>query len=221
MSYNSVIYPDTENDYPKKLSEYLIFNYMKYGDILDIGCGKGTYLKLFNSYAGSRCYGVDLRKENYDVGKIGVCDIEKEELRYPDNSFDNIFSKSLIEHLYNPENMIKESYRVLKDRGKIIIMTPDWKSQMSHFWDDYTHVHPYTEKSLMNLLKIHGFKDVTVKKFYQLPFIWKYPWLKFVPKIISLLPDFLKWKDSSMTNGRDRKLIRFSKEKMLIATGVK
>jgi len=117
---------------------------------------------------------------------------------------------------------MKEIYRVLKPGCMAVIMTPDWESQMTHFWDDYTHCHPYTQKSLMNLMKMYDFKDVSCELFYQLPFIWKYPWLSFVPKIISsVCPDSWKWKDSDMQNGKDRKLIRFSKEKMLLAVGVK
>ena len=43
----------------------------------------------------------------------------------------------------------------------------------------------------------------------------------FIPKLIALLPDFLKWKTKEHRNTKDRKLVRFSKEIMLLSTGTK
>ena len=47
---------------------------------------------------------------------------------------------------------MKESWRVLKPGGRLIALTPDWKSQMKTFYNDYTHVRPYTVDSLGDLL---------------------------------------------------------------------
>ena len=41
--------------------------------------------------------------------------------------------------------------------------------------------------SLRDIAKLAGFSNVKVEHFYQLPFTWKYPFLKFIPKLISLL----------------------------------
>ena len=78
-----------------------------------------------------------------------------------------------------------------------------------------------TRKGLRDALRIHGFENADCEYFFQLPFIWKYPWLSFIPAVVSLLPDFLKWKDKEQRNTKDRKLIRFSKEKMLLVYGAK
>ena len=114
---------------------------------------------------------------------------------------------------------ISELIRVLKPGGIAVIMTPDWKSQLNFFWDDYTHVKAFTRKSLQNALKINGFSNVSCEYFLQLPFVWKYPYLKFITKIISILPDTLKWTDKE--ESKPKKLIRFSKEGMLLAIGFK
>ena len=110
---------------------------------------------------------------------------------------------------------------MLRPGGIIAVMTPDWQSQWSHYWDDYSHVHAWTRKSLKDCLLIHNFNDADCEYFYQLPFVWEKPWLKFVPKIVSICPQSWKWKDKDMRNGRDRKLIRFSKEQMLLGYGKK
>jgi len=218
--YTDTIYGIVSSEYDYELCWYLYENYLhKTGMILDVGCGKGTHMNLFTSI-GFDAWGLDIRKET-DNKKIRICDIENDKFPYKSNTFNYIFSKSLIEHIHRPDNCLKEMYRVLKPGGRIIIMTPDWKSQMKHFWDDYSHYHAYTSKSLKDILTIFGFRETYCIEFYQLPFIWYYPYLRFIPKIISFLPDSLKWKTRDMRNGEDRKLIRFSKEKMLLGVGYK
>jgi hypothetical protein len=59
----------------------------------------------------------------------------------------------------------------------------------------------------------------TVSDFLQLPIVWKYPILKPLTSLLALLPYRFSWKDADQS--QHRKLIRFSKEKMLLATARK
>ena len=92
-------------------------------------------------------------------------------------------------------------------------MTPDWQSQRCIFYDDYTHVHPYTKIGIENLLKIYGFKEVKSKIFYQLPVLWKYSWLKIFSKFLQFLGPVKKI--------HKNKFIRWSKELMILGSGIK
>lgn len=219
-----------EEKYPQKLCDYLYQAYckdyikknnIKKPKILDIGSGKGNHIVGF-SRRGIESFGLDKREEcvnildNFDIRE---CDIEKERFPFENNFFDFSFSKSVLEHVANTDNFLKENLRVLKPKGIAIHMTPDWKSQMNWFWDDYTHIKAFTRKSLQNAMIINGFSEVECRHFLQLPFIWKYPYLKFIPKIISLLPNSLIWKDQKESQAR--KWIRFSKDKMLLSVGIK
>ena len=56
---------------------------------------------------------------------------------------------SVIEHIQNPTNILKEILRVLKIGGILIIITPNFKYLHKNFYDDPTHIRPYTEKSLI------------------------------------------------------------------------
>jgi len=213
--YNENTRPHTK--YPFQLSQYLFqrFN-MKQGDkLLDVGCGRGDFLKGFKDL-GLEVMGIDQEKSSSDILEgieVGIVNIEKDSFPFNGETFDFVFSKSVIEHLWNPEHFIKECCRVLKPGGKIIIMTPDWQSQMYIFYDDYTHRHPYISTGLENLLKIHGFQGASAKTFYQLPILWKYPWLKIFSKCLQVLGPVKKIYKN--------KFIRWSRELMILGSGKK
>jgi len=217
----------SETAYPQKLCDHLIERYFDAGDgvegktLLDIGSGKGNHLVGFSRRGMTVC-GLDKRDECVEVLRdfdIRSCDIEREPFPFEENTFDFVYSKSVLEHVTNTDNFLKEALRVLKPGGKAVLMTPDWRSQHEFFWDDYTHVKPFTRKGLQDAMWINGYTDVQCHYFLQLPVVWKYPWMRIVTKIISLLPDSWKWRDHDEKDFRP--LIRFSKEKMLLVEGVK
>ena len=228
-SYLSDIYAKeeyAEDLYPQKLCNFLYQNFLvsrgvEKGVLLDIGSGKGNQLVGFgrNNF---ECFGIDKREECVDIldsFDIRECDLESEELPFDSNYFDVLFTKSVIEHVFNTEHFLKESNRVLKPGGVLIVLTPDWKSQFRSFYDDYTHIKPFTKKGLRAAISQNGFKEIYCDYFLQLPFIWKYPFLKFIPKIIGLLP--YAWRFSDVEEKKSRVMIRFSQEKMLLAIAIK
>lgn len=222
--YIDTIYPrDDNNKYPEKLYAYLFDRFVsqyKKPKLLDVGCGNGKAMEEFSKH-GVVCFGIDKRVKASTM-KWSV-DLETQRFHYiSDNYFDVVFSKSVIEHVRNTDNIVKETHRVLKPGGIFVFLTPDWKSQHEHFWDDYTHVKAFTRKSLRDCMIINGFNRVQSEYFYQLPFVWQSKYLEIIPKIIDFcVPNVLKWKDDEERNTKDRKLIRFSKEKMILCWGYK
>lgn len=204
-------------DYPFQLCSYLFKKLtMKKGDkLLDVGCGRGDFSKGFKDL-GLEVFGLDINRPQPEMlkgVKVRYVNIESDKFPFGDKSFDIVFSKSVIEHLRSPDNFIKEIHRVLKPGGVVIMLTPDWQSQMRIFFNDYTHVHPYTVTGLGDLLKIAGFKNVSSEIFYQLPVLWKYPWLKIFSRLLQIFGPVKKI--------HKNKFIRWSKELMILGTGVK
>lgn len=215
ITYNKKIKPYT--NYPFELCSYLFhrFNMKKEHNLLDLGCGRGDFAKNFKNL-GLNVFGLDREKNNSEMLrdiKVEKINIEKDEFPFNSDKFDFVFSKSVIEHLWDPDNFNKEIFRVLKPGGILILMTPDWMSQMNIFYNDFTHVHPYTKDSLEDMLKIYNFKNVKSELFYQLPILWKYPWLKIFSKSLQIFgPPKKIYKN---------KFIRWSQELMLLAYGEK
>lgn len=220
LNYLDVVYeknikPYTK--YPSQLCQHLFqrLDLREGQKLLDVGCGRGDFSKGFKDL-GLEVFGLDCQESHSRILKdieVRYLNIENKLFPFDNDAFDIVFSKSLIEHLKSPENFIKESYRVLKTGGKIIVMTPDWQSQRCVFYNDYTHVHPYAQKGIEDLLKIYNFKKVKSEIFYQLPVLWKYPWLKIFSKFLQL------W--GPVKKIHKNKFIRWSKELMILGSGIK
>ena len=181
--------------------------------MLEPGCGRGEFLKNFKEM-GLDVIGVDISPEavNFDNDlNVKICDVEYEPLPFDDNTFNVLYSKSFLEHLYYPERYLEEAYRVLKPGGLFITLVPDWESNYKKYFDDFTHRSPFTSTALEDAYKMYGFSKVNVFKFRQLPVVWKYPKLNYFCAAISpFIPVRTK-----------NKFLRWSRELMLVGVGVK
>ena len=212
-------------EYPYLLAQLLLKNvYKKPGRLLDLGCGRGEHMAVF-AQLGFDVAGVDISPRAPELAKgyhVEVADLERDPLPFPSNSFDFVFSKSVIEHMCHPERLLSKALEALRPGGTAVIMTPSWAhTYWGPFYIDHTHVTPFTAPSLAEALTIAGFEAVTVLHFYQLPFLWRYPFLKPVVWVVAALPlpyrpyQSAPWPDSL------NKVIRFSKEVMLLGVGKK
>ncbi len=101
--------------------------------ILDIGFGNGIILGAF-SKKGAIMTGIEvdetlrtIAKEYLDENNI-LGDLYIHDgliLPFEDNSFDYVFSTSVLEHVDNPDIFLKEANRVLKSGGKMYLAFPN------------------------------------------------------------------------------------------------
>jgi 2-polyprenyl-3-methyl-5-hydroxy-6-metoxy-1,4-benzoquinol methylase len=222
ITYSEDIAPKTS--YPDKLSCWIKTNiFKKEGRLIDLGCGRGDYLDSFKKL-GYSVRGLDASPNIENLARehsVAFIDFEKNIIPEKEK-YDFVFSKSVIEHLKEPDNLFSMAYEGVSANGTAVIMTPSWEyNHWGPFYIDHTHVTPFTKTSLKNALHMAGFKDVKVQYFYQLPFLWKYPFLKPLVKILQFLPlPYSPYNDISLPP-RINKLIRFSKEVMLLAVAKK
>jgi cyclopropane fatty-acyl-phospholipid synthase-like methyltransferase len=178
VEYTSEKRPLTE--YPSKLAQYICkeFELQKGDEILEVGSGRSELLKHFKNL-GLCTYAIDsassaeayaksmgAKFEKFEIGK------SKEKSPFEGKKFDVIFSKSFIEHLVEPLEYFNWAYESLKPGGKFINLTPDWETNYKIFFDDITHVKPFSTVTLNQALEFTNFKNIKVFRFRQLPSTW-------------------------------------------------
>lgn len=205
--------------YPDELVKYVMerFHIRGGGKMLDSGSGRGDFARAFAKF-GMDTWAVDgsdyKEKREDGVKFVGNFDLETETLPFNDGYFDLVFSKSVLEHIHNPECYLSEIRRVLKPNGLFVVMVPDWHTQMYIYYDDFSHVQPYTKKGVEDTLKIFGFANVSSEIFYQLPIVWKHPNMRIICRMLQFIGGPVKKISKN-------KFYRFSRELMILGTGRK
>ena len=152
----------------------LIKKYKSGTTLLDIGCGEGFF--LFNaSKAGYTTKGIEISQDaaEYAIREFGL-DVEAkpfEELRFAENYFDVVTLWQVLEHVPYPLIILKEVHRILKPEGLLATSTPDIESILAKifrrkWWNlRKLHINQFTVKTLTDMLKRAGFKNVFSTKY--------------------------------------------------------
>ncbi|WP_413700398.1 class I SAM-dependent methyltransferase [Psychromonas sp. KJ10-10] len=133
---------------------------------LDIGCGRGEWLELLKEN-GISAQGVDLDKGMleacYELGLNVLQDNGVEFLKkQKDNSITIISAFHVVEHISfeDLQVLVKESLRVLKPGGILILETPNpenIKVSTEYFYLDPTHTKPIPSNLLSFLPEFNGY----------------------------------------------------------------
>ena len=161
--------------------------------VIDLGYGDGSFLKSLERNK-VECKGYDYDTINFENDKIPEAS----------NTIDFITSNSVIEHLNDCTNLLQEAHRILKPGGKLILITPNFFFDYKNFYDDPTHVNPFTIEKLETLLDMSGFKNIKVLPWIVMksPILWRIPFSFFFARYILIarndtrlpIPKFLKGK---------------------------
>lgn len=92
------------------------------GRLLDIGGGAGHYASLFEN--ASQRIVVDPLYDRIGIKLNGITGIScvGENLPFPSDSFDFVILRNVVDHMLEPERLLREAYRVLKPRGEVYFM---------------------------------------------------------------------------------------------------
>lgn len=91
--------------------------------------------------------------------------------RFPDASFDIVFASNLLEHLERPQaqRLLAEAARVLRPDGRLVLLQPNFRLDPGGYFDDYTHVAIYTDRSLNDYLTSLGWRvEAVIARFLPL-----------------------------------------------------
>ena len=216
VEYSLTTKPQT--NYPSLLAAELVSRWnLKRGDsLLDVACGRAEMAAGFASL-GLTVTAVDASPEAraYATGAganfVAHSVDPKTVIPVPDDSFDVIFCKSFVEHLREPVAFAEDCYRILKPGGKVLFLTPDWEANQKIFFDDVTHVTPFSRATMRQVLELSGFDCLASYRFRQLPITWRSP---AVNALSATIAPFIPSRTT-------RKFFRWSRELMLCGVGLK
>jgi SAM-dependent methyltransferase len=141
-------------------------------DVLDIGCGRGEFLKLLHGH-GTWARGIDLNHEMVALCRADGLDVtEADALAYlrqcRDGELGGLIALQVVEHL-PPDyllELVDEAHRVLSPGSPILLETinvASWSAFFSSYLRDITHMRPLHPDTLRFLVDAAGFADTEVQ----------------------------------------------------------
>lgn len=139
----------------KHLCDYLQRWISADSDVLELGAG---WCDFANTITARRVVAMDLDSTVVRAAAphvepvVGDCtDLS----RFAEGSFDVVFASNLLEHLERQQAtaLLAEAARVLRASGRLILLQPNFRLNPGGYFDDYTHVAIYTDRSLSDYLR--------------------------------------------------------------------
>ena len=147
------------------------------GDVLDIGCGQKPYEDLITGIDSVKSYtGVDIEGEYSKKCKPDIL-WDGNILPIDSRQYDTLVCFEVIEHVRDISNILKESQRVLRNSGTIIITSP-FVWPLHDVPNDYFRYTPFSIDEIMNecnFTNIHTYRIGSWKSvIYQLHKLFLY-----------------------------------------------
>ena len=174
--YEASYHTDYEKNAEKKTrtSSYrlcVVENAIEPGRLLDIGCSVGCFLRAAVA-RGWDAHGVDPSKYCVEScithglhARIG----DMRHLDFPDESFDLINLRHVLEHDWELSDCVREMKRVLKTGGLLLVEVPSvdcWQVRLrgaryAKFWSPaHYHYYWFSRRALQNVMSQAGFEHV-------------------------------------------------------------
>jgi len=135
----------------KSASRYLT------GSLVDIGCGTKPYRKLLAPHVTEHI-GVDHRDTVHDKTHIDLIG-SAYAIPVHDASFDSALCTAVLEHVEEPEQALRECYRVLKSKGVAVYTVPFiW-----HLHEEPRDFFRYSKHGIKYLFEKAGFEVLEIK----------------------------------------------------------
>jgi ubiquinone/menaquinone biosynthesis C-methylase UbiE len=160
--------------------------------VLEIGCGTGSDLLQFAKH-GALATGIDVTRRHVELARRRVGDLavvleaDARHLPLEDGSFDYVYSHGVLHHSDEPQQVVREIFRVLRPGGRINIHVyalcsyvtlwgvlrhgRKWKQHIDNS-EAPVHIDLYTRRKLRRLFG----DDISIEKYQCAPFQFLAPW---------------------------------------------
>ena len=145
----------------REVVRYIQKLYIDEGDtVLDLGAG---YCDFINHVEAAERHAVDIFSKLEKYARQGVVPHIRnctDLSLFEDDKFDVVFASNLFEHLMHEELLetLDEIRRVLRPKGRLILLQPNFKYCYRTYFDDYTHLQIFTHEGMYDLLEMAGLK---------------------------------------------------------------
>jgi len=144
----------------KEIIRFLQKFISKTAAVVDLGAG---YCDFINNISAQKKYAVDISPELARFAGKGVAKINREGWNFyeiPDLLVDVVHASNFLEHFDDDEleKIMKEVKRILKPKGRLILMQPNYRLSAKNYFDDPTHKKIFSDASLESFLLSHNFK---------------------------------------------------------------
>lgn len=110
----------------------MLHPYLNNSSILDLGCGQIPFINFFDSTKIKSYYALDLHSDSLEIVResfknnfpLFLVQHGVYNTPFSDEVFDIVISSEILEHLDNPSDYLKETYRVCKKGGYLSLSTP-------------------------------------------------------------------------------------------------
>ena len=104
------------------------------GSLLDVGCGSGVFLEALDAHGGLTSRGWSLSGVDYSPDALAAgahrpydldrCNLDEGIPRHS-GTLDVVTMGEVIEHIFDPDALLAECWRVLKPGGHLLVTTPN------------------------------------------------------------------------------------------------
>lgn len=180
--------------------------------VMDVGCANGNNGKfLLENNIVTKVYGVEFHMEMANEARLNNTRVFqgdlnsikfRNEIISESPQFDYILFGDILEHLYDPQTVLKELTEKLKPSGQVIISLPNiahlelfiqiyikgtWPKNLRGIFDR-THIRWFTRKDAFAMVEECGLKVTKYERNFRArdaigsTFNWKYNMIKFIKK---------------------------------------
>lgn len=138
-------------------------------EILELGCGKGRNASVLAKRQNTTVTGVDLSSDNIAMAKnshpnVNFFVMPAEKLEFPDSKFDEVHAFDIYEHVDDFPIALRETVRVMKPGGKLIVNVPAPKSEewllkvRPSYFKEIHHVRIFRGTELQDIAEQNGLR---------------------------------------------------------------
>ena len=152
--------------------------------LLDVGCGCGALGRQIKKNMNCEVVGITCSEEEAGLAgqwldQVIVCDLNNYDTSRL-GIFDCIICSHILEHLYQPQNLLKQLKNNLKNDGKMIVALPNawhWKKRLRFLnkrwqYEDETHVGFFSWSNAKALLENNGYVIISAQAYGNFPLLF-------------------------------------------------